>query len=127
MPLLRPILNALGYAQKYCIGCGQAGPVKDMENFIHCRNYGCKAIYCKTCTNDLKNTCTECNKPIDFSFVEVDEELDSSDEEAEGEKQKVKETPEQKKLKTVQQQGDILKRLLVIQKEKQLAVTGEVV
>jgi len=30
----------------------------------------------------------------------------------------VKETPEQKKLKTVQQQGDILKRLLVIQKEK---------
>jgi len=35
------------------------------------------AIYCKTCTNDLKNTCTECNKPIDFSFVEVDEELDS--------------------------------------------------
>ena len=41
-PWLRPVLNALGYAQKYCLACGLAGGAKDLENFVHCQNYGCR-------------------------------------------------------------------------------------
>jgi len=40
-PMLRPVLNALGYAQKYCYNCGQAGPMSDQENFVHCEGFDC--------------------------------------------------------------------------------------
>lgn len=39
---LRPVINALGYAQKYCTSCGLAGNLNDVENYVHCQSYGCK-------------------------------------------------------------------------------------
>ena len=51
-PWLRPVLNALGYAQKYCLACGLAGGAKDLENFVHCQNYGCRG---KTQKNHICN------------------------------------------------------------------------
>ena len=45
IPMLRPVLRALGHKYKYCINCGLAGKESNREGYIHCQSYGCHGEY----------------------------------------------------------------------------------
>ncbi|XP_025077532.1 DC-STAMP domain-containing protein 2-like isoform X2 [Pomacea canaliculata] len=68
-PALGRLLKFLGYDRKMCLLCGAEGRVSDMDNFIHCSNHGCEAVYCQQCYDDLNNLCTVCMNPVDYGDI----------------------------------------------------------
>ena len=68
-PCLGKILRSFGYEFKNCIMCCQEGKPQDMDNFVHCSNDDCSAIYCLSCFEDLNNHCTMCLNPVDYGDI----------------------------------------------------------
>ncbi|XP_052098978.1 DC-STAMP domain-containing protein 2-like [Mytilus californianus] len=82
--ICRKLLKYLGWEQKACLSCGREGRIADMENFYHCVNGDCRAVYCCDCYDDLNNMCTVCMNPIDYGDLsDYSEERDSSEDEDE--------------------------------------------
>ncbi|CAG2196969.1 unnamed protein product [Mytilus edulis] len=82
--ICRKLLKYLGWNQKSCLSCGREGRVEDKENFYHCVNGDCGAVYCCDCFDDLNNMCTVCMNPIDYGDLsDYSEERDSSEDEDE--------------------------------------------
>ena len=42
---IEKLLRCMGHKDKFCLSCGIAGKPDDMNNFVHCANYGCKGGY----------------------------------------------------------------------------------
>ncbi|OQV13042.1 DC-STAMP domain-containing protein 2 [Hypsibius exemplaris] len=79
---LRQVFKWFGYTEKkYCVCCSKPGFQDDYDTFKHCQTPDCSAIYCEDCFRDLGNVCEMCSHPIEYDSSEVDEELDSSEEE----------------------------------------------
>ncbi|XP_077178160.1 DC-STAMP domain-containing protein 2 [Paroedura picta] len=81
VPVLAWIVKRLGVHQSYCMGCGSVRQGAGSEEFVTCSTPGCQGIYCPKCYRLLNNICSICMGPLTFQG-EMDEEIDSSDEEA---------------------------------------------
>ncbi|XP_044304334.1 DC-STAMP domain-containing protein 2 [Varanus komodoensis] len=75
------LVKKLGVHESYCMGCGRIRDGTASEGFVTCITPGCRGIYCPECYKLLKNTCSICMAPLTYQG-EMDEEMDSSDEEA---------------------------------------------
>ncbi|KAL8604455.1 hypothetical protein ACOMHN_042284 [Nucella lapillus] len=79
-PSMERLMSWCGYKFKHCIVCALEGKPEDMDNFTHCTNYGCTAVYCNTCFDDMGNMCTLCMNPVDYGDLsDASEENDSSE------------------------------------------------
>ncbi|KAL8184521.1 UNVERIFIED_CONTAM: hypothetical protein K2H54_019408 [Gekko kuhli] len=81
VPALAWIAKRLGIHQAYCMGCGSVREGAASEDFVTCITPGCRGIYCPKCYRLLNNVCSICMGPLTFQG-DLDEEIDSSDEEA---------------------------------------------
>ncbi|KFO24928.1 DC-STAMP domain-containing protein 2 [Fukomys damarensis] len=78
-PRLRPFTGH----QAHCLGCGQPPENVDRDSFMFCSTPGCQGCYCQDCYRLLGSTCPLCAAPLS-SQGDLDEELDSSDQEGPG-------------------------------------------
>ncbi|KAJ7307337.1 hypothetical protein JRQ81_009347 [Phrynocephalus forsythii] len=74
------LVKKLGIHEAYCMGCGRIREGDDNVEFVTCSTPACRGIYCPSCYKLLNNTCSICMAPLTFQG-EMDEEMDSSDEE----------------------------------------------
>nr|XP_056709480.1 DC-STAMP domain-containing protein 2 [Euleptes europaea] len=81
VPVLSWIVKRLGIHQSYCMGCGSVRKGTASEDFVTCITPGCRGLYCPKCYKLMNNICSICMGPLTFQG-ELDEEIDSSDEEA---------------------------------------------
>ncbi|XP_063173268.1 DC-STAMP domain-containing protein 2 [Candoia aspera] len=81
--LCRWLVKKLGIHETYCMGCGKIHRGTDSEDFVTCITPACRGIYCPECYKLLNNTCSICMAPLTYQG-DIDEEMDSSDEEAMG-------------------------------------------
>ncbi|XP_058016717.1 DC-STAMP domain-containing protein 2 [Ahaetulla prasina] len=79
--LCRWLVKILGVHEAYCMGCGKIQRWADGEDFVTCITPACRGIYCPECYRILNNTCSICMAPLTYQG-DIDEEIDSSDEEA---------------------------------------------
>ncbi|KAK9391075.1 DC-STAMP domain-containing protein 2 [Crotalus adamanteus] len=79
--LCRWLVKKLGVHEAYCLGCGKIQRGVDSEDFVTCITPACRGIYCPECYRILNNTCSICMAPLTYQG-DIDEEIDSSDEEA---------------------------------------------
>ncbi|XP_013927328.1 PREDICTED: DC-STAMP domain-containing protein 2 [Thamnophis sirtalis] len=79
--LCRWLVKKLGIHEAYCMGCGKLQRGADSEDFVTCITPACRGIYCPECYRILNNTCSICMAPLTYQG-DIDEEIDSSDEEA---------------------------------------------
>ncbi|KAJ6656897.1 hypothetical protein lerEdw1_002898 [Lerista edwardsae] len=75
------LVKKLGIHESYCMGCGQIRKGDASEEFVTCITPNCRGIYCADCYKLLNNTCSICMGPLTYQG-DMDEEMDSSDEEA---------------------------------------------
>ncbi|XP_061462745.1 DC-STAMP domain-containing protein 2 [Rhineura floridana] len=75
------LVKKLGVHTSYCMGCGRIREGTATEDFVTCITPGCRGIYCPECYKLLNNMCSICMAPLTYQG-DVDEEVDSSDEEA---------------------------------------------
>nr|XP_028566930.1 DC-STAMP domain-containing protein 2 isoform X2 [Podarcis muralis] len=75
------LVKKLGIHESYCMGCGKIRRDTDSEDFVTCSTQGCRGIYCPDCYKLLDNMCSICMAPLTYQG-DMDEEVDSSDEEA---------------------------------------------
>ncbi|XP_060109230.1 DC-STAMP domain-containing protein 2 [Heteronotia binoei] len=81
IPVLGWIVKRLGIHESSCMGCGSVREGTASEDFVTCSTPGCRGIYCPKCFQLLNNICSICMGPLTFQG-DLDEEIDSSDEEA---------------------------------------------
>ncbi|KAM3921506.1 DC-STAMP domain-containing protein 2 [Leptodactylus fuscus] len=74
------LANYMGASEKYCMACAQICTGKNTEEYRACSTPGCTAIYCKGCSELLKDICSVCMAPLLGADFE-DEVIDSSDDE----------------------------------------------
>ncbi|XP_007436353.1 DC-STAMP domain-containing protein 2 [Python bivittatus] len=79
--LCRWLVKKLGIHEVYCMGCGIIHRDADSEDFVTCITPACRGIYCPECYKLLDNICSICMAPLTYQG-DMDEEMDSSDEEA---------------------------------------------
>ncbi|XP_015790990.1 DC-STAMP domain-containing protein 2-like [Tetranychus urticae] len=79
-PCTTKIYNLFAGKQRYCIVCGESGPLSDTVNFINCINMACKASYCKPCYSEFDKACPLCESvKLDPKVAIIDEEKGSSE------------------------------------------------
>ncbi|CAM4620345.1 unnamed protein product [Lepidochelys olivacea] len=83
LPLCAWLARRMGVHQQYCMGCGRISGGAASQDFITCITPGCRGIYCRACYQQLSNVCAICMAPLAYQG-DVDEEIDSSDEETVG-------------------------------------------
>ncbi|XP_053867134.1 DC-STAMP domain-containing protein 2 [Malaclemys terrapin pileata] len=83
LPLCAWLARRMGVHQQYCMGCGRISGGAARQDFITCITPGCRGIYCRECYQLLSNVCSICMAPLAYQG-DVDEEIDSSDEETVG-------------------------------------------
>ncbi|XP_037739376.2 DC-STAMP domain-containing protein 2 [Chelonia mydas] len=83
LPLCAWLARRMGVHQQYCMGCGRISGGAASQDFITCITPGCRGIYCRACHQQLSNACAICMAPLAYQG-DVDEEIDSSDEETVG-------------------------------------------
>ncbi|XP_054829245.1 DC-STAMP domain-containing protein 2 [Eublepharis macularius] len=81
VPVLAWLVKRLGVHQSYCMGCGSVREGTSSQDFVTCITPGCQGIYCPKCYQLLNNICSICMGPLTYQG-DMDEEIDSSDEEA---------------------------------------------
>ncbi|XP_075763645.1 DC-STAMP domain-containing protein 2 isoform X3 [Pelodiscus sinensis] len=77
------LARKMGAHQQYCMGCGCLGGGAASQDFIACITPGCRGLYCQECYQLLNDVCSICMAPLAYQG-DMDEEIDSSDEEAVG-------------------------------------------
>ncbi|XP_072840099.2 DC-STAMP domain-containing protein 2 [Pogona vitticeps] len=75
------LVKKLGVHESYCMGCGRIREGAASVEFVSCITPACRGIYCPDCYKLLNNTCSICMAPLTYQG-DMDEEMDSSDEEA---------------------------------------------
>ncbi|XP_074978857.1 DC-STAMP domain-containing protein 2 [Caretta caretta] len=83
LPLCAWLARRMGVHQQYCMGCGRISGGAASQDFITCITPDCRGIYCRACYQQLSNVCAICMAPLAYQG-DVDEEIDSSDEETVG-------------------------------------------
>ncbi|XP_053133444.1 DC-STAMP domain-containing protein 2 isoform X3 [Hemicordylus capensis] len=81
LPFCAFLAKKLGVHESYCMGCGKIRDSAASEDYVTCSTPNCRGIYCTECYKLLKNICSICMAPLTYQG-EMDEEMDSSDEEA---------------------------------------------
>uniref|UniRef100_A0A8C5Q5L7 Dendritic cell-specific transmembrane protein-like domain-containing protein n=1 Tax=Leptobrachium leishanense TaxID=445787 RepID=A0A8C5Q5L7_9ANUR len=81
LPAFQWLLRLLGSTEQYCMGCAVVVSGTSGLDYLPCVTTGCKGLYCKGCFELLNNVCAICMAPLAYSEA-MDEEIDSSDEEA---------------------------------------------
>ncbi|XP_050305805.1 uncharacterized protein LOC126742959 isoform X2 [Anthonomus grandis grandis] len=73
----------LGDAPLTCMLCGEIYRESKKKQFKKCHTPNCPGLFCLECFADLNNICPICLKPIDYGDIDdIDEEKDSSGDEA---------------------------------------------
>ncbi|XP_068109668.1 DC-STAMP domain-containing protein 2 isoform X2 [Hyperolius riggenbachi] len=73
------LMGADGY-ECYCMACAKMSTPHTNEDFVSCITPNCRGLFCKSCSEILNRVCNICMGPLSYS-KNLDEELDSSDDE----------------------------------------------